>query len=397
MVLAAGISVHDPRFEIEISNTLIDVGVQELIESVEYESTDGIADVAKLKIKNPDFVLTDLKLFQPGNEMNIKFGYGRKLKHIGRVEIVRAKHNFPSSGMPVLNVIGYTADSRMMENSPEKGHKGKKAQKRTYGNEIGEILEQVASRYNNFGVDADGFVFTKAPVQKAGLSDYDFVVGLANLAGAAFWVDGDPEGEWLMNWRLPDEKGVFRDQQDEELNFVYGGSPGNTFAARGDESVLLEFDPEFAIKDSRTKLKVIVRNPNKGKTFIEEFTEDDVDAEDLASDGKADEVVEAEHVTGGAAKLIFGNLSIEIVPNKKFKTGPEVKIWAKQWFRRNRENFVIGKGKLIGISSLFARQTHRISNVGQTFSGRYYFARVRHMLTASSGYTVDFSARKVLP
>lgn len=382
MVLAPGLSVHDPRFEIDIADQQVGLGIQELVQSVEYESADGMADVAKVTLQNPDGVLTDLKLFQPGNEMSIRMGYG-SVEHVGRVVLIAASPNFPQDGMPTLQVTGYTKDHQMMDDEPEAG------KKRIYQKpaEIGDILQQVASRHG-FDVNADGFEFGRTMTQKAGLSDYDLVVGLANMAGAAFWVEGDADGNWILNWRLPKDDSTFPDLQESELTFRYGD---------GDLSTLFSFQPEFAIRDASTKLKVIVRNPQTGKTFIEEFDEDPSKHPDAQAGGDPTEEVDGEPATGGAAKLFFGNFSFDLVPNKKFKDEAQVRKWAAQWFRRNRENFVTAQGKLIGIPSLRARQVHNIEGVGRTFSGRYYFATVTHKFSDSEGYVCNFSARKVLP
>ena len=383
-----GFSVHDPKFEIDIADQEVGLGIQELVKSVEYESADGMADILRVILQNPTSrqkpqgILTDLKMFQPGNEISVRMGYGL-VEHIGRGVLIAQSPNFAQSGFPTIQLTAYSKDHEMMKNAPEEG------KKRIYQKpaEIGDILETVAGRYS-FEVDApEAFELGRTLTQKAGVSDFDFITGLANMAGAAFWVDADADGVWTLHWRLPDDKSRLPDQQDKERTFTYGVENATLFA----------FKPEFAIRESVTKLKVIVRNPQKGKTFIEEFEEDASEHPDVAAAGDPEEDVDAPVATGGSAKLFFGKFSFDIVPNKKFKTAAEVKKWAEQWFRRNRENFVTGRGKTIGIPDLRARQVHILEGIGTTYSGPYYFARVKHKMSDSEGYVCDFSARKVLP
>ena len=55
----------------------------------------------------------------PGNEMNFFVGYGTDLKFIGRTVIRKVRPHFPREEIPSMEVIGYTADSKMMDDSPE--------------------------------------------------------------------------------------------------------------------------------------------------------------------------------------------------------------------------------------------------------------------------------------
>ena len=62
-----------PKYIVDIGGEL-GTDITQFIESVEYESADGMADMARLVIQNPKLDLQDLKVFQPGNEMSIWLG-----------------------------------------------------------------------------------------------------------------------------------------------------------------------------------------------------------------------------------------------------------------------------------------------------------------------------------
>lgn len=386
------ISTFDPAYRITIADTVLGEEITRFIDSVEYESADGYVDMVKLVVQNPDGVFTDSKLFQPGNEINVAFGYGASLSHVGRAILIRPQYRFPEDGIPRIELTGYTKDFLMMDNEPAREQQGKKKRpdRRAFKKPVNltDMIASVAEEYN-FDVTVIGDIdFDRAFVQKAGMSDYEFVKGIANMIGYALWVDGAEDGRWTLHLVKPDDKGIIPDVQDRIYTFEY---------ARGDASTLLSFEPEFALRDVRTKLIVIVQNSDQGKTFVEELT-DNSNAPDTISSGDPEDLVTEEQQGGGAkVKLIFGEqFSIETIANKNFRSGADVKRWAQAWFRRNRQEFIQGRGKTIGIENVFARQVHNLTGIGKSLSGQYYFPRVRHQLSADGGYFLDFNARKVV-
>lgn len=369
-----------PQFVVEVADKDVPADLLRFIQKVEYESADGIADMARLSVSNPDFVISDSTIFQPGNELNIRMGYG-DARFIGRVEIARIAPSFPEDGLPTMEVIGYTRDYKMMDNSPEKGSK-RVFQVAT----IADIMDRIAEDYGFF-TDVDEFDFGRNITQKAGMSDYDLAKGLANFTGFLFWVDGDENGIWTLHFKDPK---VVRtsELQDKQFTFHYG---------QGELSTLLSFEPELAVRDARTKIKIAIRNPERGRDFIEVIEEEEK-ATDLKSKAKIDDPLEKPIPTGATIKLFFGDFSLEIVTNKtSFIDASDARAWAEQWFRRQRENFVIGSGELIGIEEVLARQVHTFDGLGVAFNGDYYFTRARHVMDQSKGYRVDFTARRHLP
>ena len=62
-----------PKYAITIGDKDLTENISKFIKRIEYESTDGMADVARLVCINPDNLLSDAKLFQPGNEISLYF------------------------------------------------------------------------------------------------------------------------------------------------------------------------------------------------------------------------------------------------------------------------------------------------------------------------------------
>ena len=383
---------HDdmaPSFAVSVEDSSLGRGLTELVQSLEYESVDGIADEARITLSNPDFVLADSPIWQPGNQMDVWFGYGTQLGHVGRVVIVQPEPGFPKGDdLPTITVKGYTKDQLMMDESPAQ------AQASTRDFEailIHEAVERIGNKsvYGFDSLDIDETPGRYATVQKADMKDYEFVKGLSNLTGYLFWVDytrpKDGGSGWTLHFRDP----LILLAQENIYTFEYN---------RGDMSTLLDFFPELALTGTVTKIQAQVRNTESGQApFIVEFA-DENEAPDIRYRGNPDEVIEEVHTTAGAVvKLFFGDYALEVVTDKYFKTEAELRWWAQQWFRRRRENFIVGRGTVVGITDLRARQSHKLTGLCRNLDGSYYFARTRHAFDAGSGYLVDFSARKEIP
>ena len=57
------------------SGTDIGRDIERFVRYVECESSDGLADVAKIRLVNPDSYVSNAKIFQPGNEFSLFGGY----------------------------------------------------------------------------------------------------------------------------------------------------------------------------------------------------------------------------------------------------------------------------------------------------------------------------------
>lgn len=375
-----------PNFTIVVNGTELQHGITQFVQKLEYESCDGLADVARVNAINPDFLLSNAKVFQPGNEMDIWMGYGPNTKHIGRVIIARVRPSWPQNGMPVINVVGYTKDVKMMDHAPEKSKKTEGKGGRIFEKaKFSEIVEDKASD-PTYGFTLDVDTTDDEPrsrIQKIGLSDYDFVRGLANLTGSYFWVDGDQNGVWTLHFKAGD----FTEQVDK-FTFKYN---------IGDLSSLLSFTPELLLQNSQTKIKAQTTNAKNGKNLKAEFEEESNAAPDVEVSGDPEAELDADHTTASDVKIFLGDFSIEVVTNRQFTTEAELTAWVKQWFRRQRENFVLARGRIIGVETMRARQVHGIEGIASGLDGDYFFSKVKHILDKSSGYTIDFHARKVVP
>jgi len=415
------VSYNAPNFSIKIAGGEIPVGVRQLVQRVEYESAEGMADCLKVHILDPDTMMpknspkaastsgisgsgggsgesqriVDTKLFQPGNEISVAFGYGTELKHVGASLIRRMRVNYPSNDIPVIEVIAYTKDVVMMDNAPEKSKKKKGKGGRRFKEK--KYSEAVKERAEDYGFELDIDATPEKPqnfIQKSGLSDYDFVNGLANLAGFIFWVDCKDDGKWWLHFKDPEKLSAADVQDGKKYTFKYN---------QGDYSSLLTFEPEILIQGSKTKIKVQCKDMKTGKIIEVEFNEEndkapEVKVEPSGATLKAvDQALGGEHSTGSDIKLFLQDFAFKEYANHRFETEADLIVWGKQWFRRQRENFILARGSTIGTNHLMSLQTHKITGIGESLSGDYYFSRVRHVLDNQNGYICEFDCRKVVP
>lgn len=380
---------HAPSHSVWIDGQEIFGEISNAIQSVEYESIDGIADLAKITVANPDLTLTDSKLFSIGNRLDVFIGYSNRREHIGTVDIVRPEFDFPSKGMPKIMLKGYSADHRMMDAKAPKASERRPPGAKATPNKgawsktpIHAIVQEKADAYG-FSADIDPVDGPpKSVIQKSTMSDYDLVRGLSNFTGYLFWVDSDSAGNWTLHFKRP---GANPGNQSKRYTFKYNA---------GDATTIFGFQPRYLLKGPSSKLRCEYYDPHKGKTTTVEITDEDSPT-DTKYRGDPSEELEQSLKGPGTVKLFLGEFSLDVVTHKRLKTPGDLKRWAEQWFRRNRESFVIGKGRLIGVESLKARQTHVLEGLGKALSGEWYFTRVRHM-SGKDGYWCDFTAHKVI-
>jgi len=409
-----------PNFDIKIQGGRAPLGVRQLVQQIEYESSDGMADLMRITFRDPGLIppkglksigpisgfggiggsgsgtsvsLRDTKVIQPGNEISVFFGYGTQLKHIGRAIIRKIRVTYPRSEIPSLEVIAYTKDSVMSDNAPEKSKKKKGKGGRLFNNAT--YADAVTDRANDYGFELDIDKTNDKPhnfIQKVGLSDYDFVKGISNITGYYFWVDGDSDGKWTLHFKNPEkmQKDII---QDKEYNLEYD---------QGNYGTLLEFEPELAIQGAITKLKAIVKHYKTGKNIEVTFSEENNKSPDPIAEGEPDlsmsnNKLQGEHTTGSDIKLFINDFSFNVITQRKFQDEGDLIDWAKQWFRRNRENFILASASTIGIENIMARQIHRLSGLGGGLDGKYFFSTVTHRMSAGSGYELECNVRKVVP
>ena len=225
-----------PAFDIAVNGIDLDPNIARLVSRVEWDAMDSNgADQMKLQLLNPEFVLTDKKLFRVGNIVKLWAGYGGSRTFIGGARIEKARPEFPSGGaMPTIELIAYTGDKIMMNNAPKPRAFGapfsasppsvRGAEGRTWdkGLMYSDAIRDKA-RFYGFFADVDDtpahIIGPMGVFQKAGMTDFEFVGAIANELGWMFWVSADEFTEtWTLHFKDPDTTvGI----QDTKYEFAY--------------------------------------------------------------------------------------------------------------------------------------------------------------------------------
>jgi phage protein D len=268
----------------------------------------------------------------------------------------------------------------MMDNSPPEGKERVFADTR-----YSDIVERVARRYG-FTPDVDPTddlppEDATGRYQKAGVSDYQVVSSCANITGFFFWVDYDLSTGWTLHFKSP--ANVLTAVEQPELHFKYN---------EGDLTTLFEFHPELLIQGAQTKIRVSFKDPKTGKRVLEEIEESESSG-DLSFAGNELETADDEIGAASTVKVFLQDFSFDL-PAKRLKTADETLRWVRQWYRRSKEGFITGNGLVVGVETLRARQMHNLSGLTAQLDGRYYFSKVRHVMSDSEGYSCTFHARK---
>jgi len=389
-----------PNYVLEIAGQELKSDITQFISQLEFESADGIVDKATITAMNPDSILSSANVFAPGNEMDIYFGYGPGggTHFVGRVVLMTPRVSFPQDAPSTIKVVGYTRDYFMKDQRPvpknatTKWLAGRKQTKQgpvRKNVSIRKVIEDKCLPYR-FYRDVDDVPLPSGSVmQPARMSDYELVQGLANRTGFLFWVDYDLKKKiWVLHFRDPLSN---LRVQDKEYTFHHN---------LGDKSTLLSFEPEQLFQEHYTTFTVQTTNRKRysadfGKLMISTQTEVLGVEEDLAYTGAVEEM-DKDLGSAETVRIFIGDYSFAMRTNVEFYSESALEFYASQWFRRMREQFIVGEGRVIGWETLMARQVHRLAGLGVPYDGRYYFSRVNHKFSRDEGYHCEFSARKVL-
>lgn len=418
---------HDlsPSFSLSINGEEIDEGLGAIIESFEYDSSDGGADMMKILLNNPNNVLTGHKITQPGNTIKLWGGFGI-LEFIGGAIIEKVRPTFPDGGkMATVEVVAYTADRLMMRNSPkplsdfqefetpeqevkrkDKERKAKARRRRVGkpdkpkprdGKSWGEGVlysQAVKDKADTYGflhdIDETPQTFGAAGAfQKQGMTDYNFVAGVANELGWLFWVDADEDtNDWTLHLKDPNKASSI---QDEKINLVY---------ASGDLGTLLSFEGEQMMGDGPTDLQIQIVNPKNGQLQTFSIKAEASPGTVIAGNNdelNPDDFGETFYESSAQVTISFGGIAVKTITDRVFNHPNQIKLWGEAWFKANHQNYYMGKGSTTGpgTEKMKARQVHSLEGLGDPWDGDYYMTNVNQKWTSSDGHTTTFSGRKI--
>ena len=381
-----------PSIKVEVNGNELSQDLTSAIVRCEIDLARDVADMVKLTVANPirdqvgvgygdnEFVFLDNKAFQPGNDIVVSLGYGDDVEFVGAGVIQKWLPDFPSDGIPTLQIKAYDASVRLMDDETA-GEAETFSGGDGVGLNPGQIVLEVIKRHDLFIGRIDPVEVSKIITKKQGMNDYKFLRGLANLVGFDFHVRYDVVSKrWKVYFKQPTS------EQTKKYTFRYAAGP---------ESTLLNFQPQWGLRDSPNEVVVLYFDPFT-KTW-EEYSEggDDESGESRTYyPGSGN--VRSELTSLSRVRIAAGGKSIEYVAERPFRNPEEALTFAKQWFKARRDNFLTGRGTLIGVEDLKVGDVHRLEGLGVQLSGDWEFTTVRHVFDVDQGYTTQFYANKVL-
>lgn len=427
-----------PFARLIVEGTELQVDVTQHVQSIEFESSLEMADMLKIVVNNPGLLDPELapewsayKGFAHGNEAHLYLGYGGASQPENFVgAAVWAKHLpiFPRDGVPQLEIKGYDRAHQMMDlsgritSSEGRGIRLEQARPTDDADDQGQVFENVLhSEVVEFIADMYGLQKDIDPTEvhdnvvlRKGMKHYEIVRGLANLNNRDFWIDYTlSRRAWTLHWKDVAQRGA--NEASQQYIFRYGS---------GDATTLMEFEPEYGLREQINEATILIFDQANARWVsaieIADFEGPDpifrpgggleARAQSRAQNprsrrarGRAlresrgnSQIIDEALENAEAFRIAAGGYSIDVLPpGQRFRNAEEAAQFLRRWFLARRDNFITGRGSVLGVETLRARQTHRLEGLGARLSGEYFFTNVRHSFGAD-GYYCEFDAHKVM-
>jgi phage protein D len=239
-----------------------------------------------------------------------------------------------------------------------------------------DVVRQIIGKYDIIEGDIESSsAGERRLVKKPGMSDYQFIKGLANLNGFEFKVRYDDDtGNWRAFWRTP------QSEQEKIATFEW-------------PTTLFSLEPEYGLRDSVTGVKVLYFDRDT-RTWEEIIVEDTKKGETTKYKGSTEDM-QQEIKEASKFRISAAGTFIEIVANRPFKTAADAVLYATKWFAARKDTFIMARGDTIGLETLRDGDEHNLTGVGKLLSGRWEFTSVTHTFD-QSGFKSSFTAHKVL-
>lgn len=352
------IDFYAPRFEVEIEGKKIPYTISKIIKEVRVEEVKNLASRFSIIVndeydtKKGEFKgLAEDSIFEEGNEVTIKMGYGSKklpTMLIGRIDELES--NFFSGDAPTLTLSGFDFSCEFRK--PSKA--GPPFPKMSYS----KIVEKIVKKYKfPFEIEHTEKL-DKVISKKNDISDYKFIMELAKKCSREFGIDR----ETLYFVKSQADK-------DEIVTLEWGKH-------------LISFNPRMRLSALYSKVEVRGHNSNDPKKPIS------------GTANPGDESVKDKKGKTGS------QIANELCPeSKKVVTvinpisNEQAKEIALSIFNKASDTLFTGSGECIGIPQIKPQVAIRIENVGKRFCGKYYVESATHVIN-DSGYRTSFKVNK---
>lgn len=323
-------------------------------ENLESPAKFGITLNEGIDIKTQTFTWLDNPALDPGNKIEIYFGYANQKSTMLFKGIIKAlSPSFPSSGIPSLNVEGY-----------DLSHSMQKKMIKVHDIEVkhSDIARELATKYhlNPDGIQDSQKTYHKVARQN-GEKDYTFLRKLAKKSGFECFVQSG-----TLYFRKP------KDKKSEP-------PPIKTFQYRQN---FISFNPRLSTAALVKTVVVSGWNKNTKESIKVKMTLQDL--------GSGDEIRALDKfitAAEGADPLI--------IEHKALQSEDEARDIAEVELKKALNQFIQGDLECIGDTTLRPGNKIEMKNLGKMFSGFYYITSARHTF-GDNGYTTTLGVRRIV-
>ena len=363
-------NLYAPTFEILVEGQdLLKAGVEVI--SVNVDNTLDGADTFSFSIFNAfDPINREISSFVENvlvfdAEVEIKFGYGSQIKTIMFGIITAVKINFPSGGVPQVDVSGFDISYRMMKEKKPRSWNKKKDH---------EVVEELANEYQ--------------------------------LQTSSSGQDPFPSGEKTIDDTEPEYEQIVKQEKENDFEFLTRLSERNYYE-------FFIFNKTIFFRKPRHKSQPIVTlewqvslvSFSPDLNIAERVFQVDVIGQNTTDDKK--NITATAKIFNDEIKKIFlhkfissatGEQSTEQIIKEQVKqpvTSEEhAKNLAKSILLKKHEEVLKGNGESIGVPDILAGTNIDLKGLGSKFSNTYYIEKTNHSIS-SSGYKTTFNVKRV--
>jgi phage protein D len=354
-VLQTG-NFYVPRFEIEIqnkklpekiANSIIDVSVTE---SLKAGTSFSFTVNDEFDLKKQEFTWLDHNIFNLGNTVTIKMGYGNPLMTLAKGQINSLEPSFFTGETPSISIRGQDLSYNYMK---------KKSPGKTFLNmSFSAIARDIAQRAG-LSIKADKTEKKKGPIpKKSDESYFKFLQRLANKLGFEVSIDCR-----TLYFKKPG------DDKKEVLVLELGKD-------------IISFRPDLNTARLYSEVEVRWRNPrDPGNPIIGRAG---AGSERIREPGKK---------TGSQLLKDLKCKQKKVITNVPVESVTQAKALAMAELNKISDNLIEGEAECIGIPEIRAGVCIRLEKMGKRFSGKYYVKSATHTIN-SSGYRTRFNVRR---
>jgi len=347
---------YAPRYEIEIENTRITANMSKNIIdlSIEEKIDEGASFTLKVNDQydrgKEEFKWMDHELFQVGNTITIKIGYGSTLFSMIKGNITGLEPSFFGGEAPTLTVKGQDLSYDYMK---------RKSPERTFVNMAYSVIAETVAGEAGLLIVADSTAQYGAQVRKDNNeSYYSFLGRLAREVDRQFKMDG------------------------QTIYFVQPGDDEREILTLQLGRDIISFNPNLSTSGLYSEVEVRGHNPRDPRTPI--VGKATAGSERSQEKGKKT----ASQAAGACSKL-----PKKVITNVIVNSVTHANAIAQAELNKASDTFIEGEGECIGIPRIRTGVNIRLEKMGKKFSGKYYVKGTTHTIN-TGGYKTRFSVKR---